>query len=142
MTDWGDEITLIQFAGGGPVGAPAYLGSDNALALGEPSKTFDERIKRCYELAGFAVAFGEAGNQARLVHGSWHGPKAEERISHAWVELPGGFIWEPIHAAIFPGESLRKFARMWDERTYDYDTARRMIRMNNSYGPWHERRYP
>lgn len=135
-----EEITLIQFAGGGPIGAPAYLGTEEAN--GESSRTFEERIKRCFELTCFAVVFGEAGPQSRLVHGSWHGPGAPERIRHAWVELPHGLIWEPIHAAIFDGVALRRFARMWDERTYDYNTACRMTRDHDHYGPWHESRYP
>lgn len=135
-----DEITLIQFAGGGPVGVPAYLGTEEAND--EPSRTFEERLKRCFELATYAVAFGEAGTQSRLVHGSWHGPKGVERIRHAWVELPNGLIWEPIHAAIFEADALRQFAKMWDERTYDHPTTRRLLQASGHYGPWHESRYP
>jgi hypothetical protein len=137
----GGVYDYIQFAGGGPIGVPDYLGTERAND--EDMTTFDLRLKNCYMLAGWAVVFGTAGASARLVHGSWHGPKAPQRIGHAWVELERGrLIWEPIHAAVFDAEALRRFARMWDERTYDYHTARRMVRENDNFGRWHESRYP
>lgn len=139
VEDFGDYL-LIQFAGGGPLGARAFMGTE--WANGERAHTFDERVRRCYEIAGYAIAFGSAGDSARLVHGSWHGPNADQRIGHAWVELPNGLLWEPIHAAIFDAEAMKAYARMWDERTYDKSTARKMIQSHQDYGRWHESRYP
>lgn len=134
------EITMVQISKGGPLGIQTYLGTE---ADGdEVFLTFEQRIKNCYHLAGYAVVFGEAGRSSRLVHGSWQGPTAEQRIGHAWVELPNGLIWEPIFAAIFDGEELRRYARMWDERTYDYHVAKKMIQSSGHWGRWHESRYP
>jgi hypothetical protein len=135
-----EDAEVVQISGGGPVGIRDYLGTDHMIGE-EPMLTFEARLKNCYHIAGYALAFDSAPESARLVHGSWHGPKAEERIGHAWLEH-GPLIWEPIYAAWFDGEALRRYARMWDEATYDKPTAKRMIGSWRHWGRWHESRYP
>lgn len=134
------EVQVMRLGETGPLGVLAMLGTEHAND--EPSAEYEDRLKRCFELACYALVFGDAPAGSRLVHGSWHGPNAEQRIRHAWLELPDGLIWEPIHAAIYRADQIREYARMWDERTYDKHTASRMTLDWGHYGPWHESRYP
>ena len=142
----GGDVQVLRFSGeDSPVGVLAMLGTENAND--EPSATYEERRGRCYELAGYAIAFGEARfvPGARLVHGSWHGPGAKQRIGHAWLEIPtpaGPLFWEPITATLFDHEVFAKWSRAWDERTYDMVTARRLCLANKNFGRWHDSRYP
>jgi hypothetical protein len=117
-----------------------WMGTENAND--EPSLLFQQRRGRCYELAGFAVAFGAAGPHSRLIHGSWVGPVPKERIGHAWVRLPDGRIWEPIRARIYASSDFYEWTKAWDEVEYTAMVARRLILANDSFGRWHESRYP
>lgn len=118
-----------------------FLGTENANA--EPSLTFDQRRRRCYELAGYAVLFGSAPPSSLLVHGSWHGPGAAERIGHAWVLLPPrGLVWEPIRARLYDRDDFYSWTSAWDERTYAVSVARSMVATRGHFGRWHESRYP
>ena len=115
------------------------------LASGEPSRTYEERRTRCYELAGYAVAFGDLkdDHRVRVVHGSMHGPEADQvRIGHAWVELPGDLVWEPILALIRDRAAWVAHARPRDERTYAPTDLLRNIGSTGHFGRWHESRYP
>lgn len=138
-------VGLFQFGNDGPVGVVAMMGTERAND--EPSATYEERRGRCYELAGYAVAFGQASviSGVKCVHGSWHGPNAEQRIGHAWVEVPtpaGLLIWEPINGVLFNADEFRKYTRAWDEVTYDLPTLRRALAAHGNYGRWHQSRYP
>lgn len=138
-------IRLVPGDGLRPDGVQDYLGTERANL--EPSDTYDLRRGRCYELAGYAVAFGTTPPNVRLVHGSWHGPGAAQRIGHAWVELPdpehrGLMIWEPIRGVIYPAGPWRAWTQAWDERTYTLPTVRRLLAKSGNYGRWHESRYP
>lgn len=133
-------MEAIRYADGGPTGVIAYLGTERAND--EPSVGFGQRIQRCFELAGYAIVFGDAPEGSRLVHGSWHGPKAERRIRHAWLELPDGLIWEPIRAVIHQADEFRSWARMWDEVSYTKSQAQNACQAFGHYGPWTESRYP
>ncbi len=120
------------------------LGTEDAS--GEPSITYEQRKSRCYELAGFAIAFtelAELGNRARLVHGSMHGPREDQvRIGHAWVEIGRDLIWEPVMCLIRDRAEWVEHARPRDERTYSLTDARRLIATTQHFGRWHESRYP
>lgn len=112
-----------------------------------PTVNFDDRITRCYELAGYAVAFGNAPAGSVLVHGSWFGPGAKQRIGHAWVELRDEvsgewLVWEPIRAKLYDRDEWYHYVQAWPERTYPLLAVRRLIGEHNHYGRWHESRYP
>lgn len=123
-----------------PVVQQSFFGTRKAN--GEPSATFDERRHRCFELATYAVVFGTAPEGSLLVHGSWYGPGAIERIAHAWVELPDGFIWEPITCNVYEKTSFEHWTQCWPERTYSKPVAQRLIHETGNYGSWHGSRYP
>ena len=123
-----------------PVVQQTYFGTQRAS--GEPSSTYDDRRTRCFELATYAVVFGSVPEGSLLVHGSWHGPGASERIAHAWVELPGGFVWEPITCCVYEKASFEHWTACWPEMTYTKAQAQQMVHQSGTYGSWHGSKYP
>lgn len=126
-----------------------YLGT--LWSNDEPSRNYEERRNRCYELCGYALAMSdEVPAATRMVHGSWTGPAyfRASRKGHAWLELPpvvpGGpkRAWEPIRGHLYTSlAAFVSYTLARDERTYDRMTTRRMIAENGHYGRWHESRY-
>lgn len=117
-----------------------FLGTENASQ--QPSLTFAQRRNRCYELAGYAVAFGTAPAESLLVHGSWTGPVSKNRIGHAWVILPDGRVWEPIRHRIYDRADFYDWTKAWDEATYALPVVRRHLAATGHFGRWHDSRYP
>lgn len=108
----------------------------------EPSYTFDQRIGRCYELAGHAVLSRSVPEGTMLVHGSWHGPYATRRIGHAWLVLPDGNIWEPITMEVFTPDDFFAWTNAIAEVEYDWTEAAYNAVEFESYGRWHESEFP
>lgn len=123
-----------------PVVQQAFFGTQQAN--GEPSAEYEDRRGRCFELATYAVVFGTVPEGSILHHGSWHGPGAPERIAHAWVELPGGFIWEPITCNVYEKTSFEHWTACWSEVAYTRKAAMQMTNKTGTYGSWHGSRYP
>lgn len=114
----------------------AMLGTE--YANDEPSRTFEERRSRCFELACYALAFGDAPHGATLVNGSWQGPTAPVRIPHAWLHLGRGrFVWEPIRHRVYRRAEFDRWTRAEVEVEYTLPEVRRQIAESGHYGPWH-----
>lgn len=145
VNELGMEVTWLirsaEFAQRGVVGHD-YLGSD--VIDGERAATFDERISRCYELAGFALLCGTAPTGSTLIHGTMKGTHpGARRIGHAWLRLPDGRIWEPIYAEIWADYAAwQKYADAKVERRYSAKRARTVIFYFDHWGRWHESRFP
>ena len=77
-----------------PVDGKLWLGTDEPDAM-----KFEDRLRRCYELAGKGILHAPEGST--LVHGTIEG-FGNPRIGHAWVELPDGSVWEPISRVVYP----------------------------------------
>jgi hypothetical protein len=133
------NVTLTTLPLTGLVGRVDYLGTEDAN--GEPSRTWDERRRRCYELAGHALAFGTAPLSAVLVHGSWHGPGARQRIGHAWLEH-GERAWEPVTAAWYPLREFLEATSARPEVKYGRGRVHRNIDETGHYGRWHRSEHP
>lgn len=117
-----------------------YLGTQNAN--GEPSQGMDQRLRRCYELAAWCVAYGSAPAGSTVVHGSWHGPGAPQRIGHAWVKLPMGLVWEPIRGNVFLEHEFYRWTSAIDEREYAFNMLAARLMRHGDFGRWHESVYP
>jgi hypothetical protein len=114
----------------------ALLGTESAND--EPSRTFQERRSRCFELAAYALGFGDAPHNAMLVHGSVFNPKHSKlgRISHAWLSLPGGLVWEPVTTLLYTTQAWGSWANPESEFVYTRRETQRMIMVHMHYGPW------
>lgn len=107
--------------------------------------TFNDRLSHCYRLA--AQAFYDVVELPKdapvpfaLVHGSWHGPQAPNRIDHAWVLLSNRrdtLIWEPITKAICRVSDFNSYTRARSHDIYDAVSARRNLMRHGHFGPWH-----
>lgn len=135
-----DIKIVASESGEQPLAAVDLLGTANPDKH-EPAMEYEQRLARCFELAGYAVLGGTAPGSSRLVHGSWKGPNARNRIPHAWVELPGNLIWEPIRAMIYDADEFRTWTNAWDEHSYTVGQARILAMSHRHYGPWHRSRY-
>lgn len=108
----------------------------------EPATTFEERRGRCYELAGAAMVVGTAPPGSVLVHGTIDGHTGFGRLGHAWLWLPGGWVWEPVTGDLYDSrEAWLAFADARVVRAYDLAEVRRMVDERETYGPWHEHDY-
>lgn len=123
----------------GLVDTSVWLGSDRIPD--EPvSDNIDARLKRCYELACYALLFGDdVPDGTLLIHGSIDGgPGTLGRIPHAWLRLGDGTVWEPINGDVFrDNRAYRAWASARLERHYTKDEARRLVLDSGHYGPWH-----
>lgn len=133
------------------VGMGAYRQFDYTLR-GDLGSDLSPRLGNCYELAMQAFT-GWERMQTRLfsrnemtlmpapiglVHGTWHGPHAPERIAHAWVMLDNGDVWEPITGLICQTTLFHAYTNAEDVVIYNETTARIKMLRNQHYGPWHE----
>lgn len=117
-----------------------YFGTE--FAGGDRAISREERRNRCFELAGHAVVFGSVPEGSLLVHGSWHGPAEDMvRIAHAWVQLPDGWVWEPISCNVYKQEEFEHWAAAWSERSYSKAHAKALMNSSGHYGAWHVNRY-
>jgi len=71
--------------------------------------------------------------EAVLVHGT--AISLGKRISHAWVELPDGTVWEPSSQAILPIERVYALVDPIVEDRYTADEAAHMLSVGK-HGPW------
>lgn len=102
--------------------------------------TVDDRLGKCYEIAGYALMIGDAPSDAKLVHGSMHHVRAPRRIGHAWLELADGRIWEPIGGTFYDPLLWEYLVRGIVSHTYDQSTARARAFETRIWGPWEENR--
>jgi hypothetical protein len=112
--------------------------------LDETALTFDQRVGRCYELAGYAVVMGSMPSGI-LVHGSWHGPGAPRRIGHAWVEFEVDdriLVWEPITARFYLKDEFTRWTLCEAEVRYTRKKALRKIAKSEHWGRWHDSPHP
>lgn len=104
----------------------------------EWSVGWSARRGRCYELAAWALAFGSAPADAKLVHGSIDGGSELGRFGHAWLRLVDGRIWEPTRAEFYCGPRWIRWADARVEAEYTCSETRAMIREHEHYGSWHD----
>lgn len=109
----------------------------------ESARTYGERLKRCYELAGYAVLLGGVPVGSVLVHGTIDGgPGTLGRIGHAWVLLPDGKVWEPITREIWRDYATwQSYADAKVERQYSKQRVSNAVRFYQHWGVWHKSQY-
>jgi len=85
---------------------------------------------KCYETAWRYIIQQEEGS---LVHGT---VTRGNKIKHAWVELPSGYLWEPQTGETFTIDGFYKqyFAEVEDR--YTTEEAAIMAARTHNLGPW------
>jgi hypothetical protein len=91
-------------------------------------KRVRKRLKRCYELAGRAMAEEPGAEKFTLVHG-YH-PKY---LGHAWIETGDGRVYDPSTNAYTPIEDYPGVA----EHRYTRREAAEIICANRHFGKFH-----
>lgn len=99
------------------------------------SGSFQERLGRCYELAGKYVAFDN--HEATLVHGTIQGA-GNPPLDHAWAELPNGDVWEPTTNTVWPGPAFKAFFHPVPRVRYSAQEVTTTILRTEHWGPWDE----
>lgn len=95
-----------------------------------------KRQGRCYELAG-RVMLNEDGSEAfALVHGTANSGFAEQRIGHAWIELPDGVIYEPIFNEYMTGAEFNSRAKPSECQRYTRMQTAKLLVHAGHWGPW------
>lgn len=119
---------------------PRTLEYFGTLTVGKvPAETLEQRLTRCYELAGYAIALGTVPEGTVLVHGTMHArSRNAQRIGHAWLELPDETVWEPILREIWWADIWEVFARPASQRRYTRDQTRSAIIRWQHWGPWED----
>jgi len=126
----------------------AMFGAEARKARGErPSelrgwkgpKTFEQRLSRCYELSFECVV--RTNSKTKLVHGSIHGPGADERIPHSWVELSDGTIYDPVLDLWFPPEDWALGFGAEPAVKYSREDGVEKGIDEGNMGPWHDAPY-
>lgn len=120
-SDW--ELMWDPHGGGPTASKVAYF---------DDARTVQERLSRCYELAG-RRCFEEPGWE--LVHGSIQG-MGNPRIGHAWCITADGQHWDPIMDSYLPDDEHRAFYNAevygrWSQREAMQEAVR-----TGHYGPW------
>ena len=117
-----------------------YFGTEEVSD--EPARTINERLHRCYELAGYALTLGDAPEDAILVHGTWqHVVFSDKRRGHAWLVLPDDRVWEPIQGKIWNKREWELIVQPVEEVRYTKDEARNVIMFHRHWGRWHDSEY-
>lgn len=102
-----------------------------------PARTLEERLGRCYELAGYAIALSfRVPDETIMIHGTIHGVRAPRRIGHAWLLLPDRRIWESATGAFYPIDVWKIMARPEIDQTYTGQQTRQHIVAYGDWGPW------
>lgn len=98
--------------------------------------------RRAFVGSGFAKALDYLDacgrEEARLVHGQVTSPGRGARFASAWVELPGGIVYDPMTERHFRRERFYTVLEAAKEAEYDRRGAANMVVERESFGPWHE----
>jgi hypothetical protein len=102
--------------------------------LGEMSRAVsgDDRLGRCYELAGNWVS---SRPNAVLVHGSIQGPNMP-RIDHAWAITVDGAVYEPVSDRLYSPDEFGDLFDDEEERHYTAQQVWATTLKTGHWGPW------
>jgi len=88
----------------------------------------------CYPDAARYVIKHEEGT---LVHGTTI--SLGNRMGHAWVELPGGFIWEPYSGETIARERFQELSDPIEHAKYSSEEVAVLTLKTRHFGPWTEK---
>ena len=79
--------------------------------------------------------------EARLVHGTYAPDllSGTPGVNHAWVELPGGIVFDGVYQRFFVGAAYYVAMNCIAEVSYTPEEAARLVIEAGHIGPWHKR---
>jgi hypothetical protein len=89
----------------------------------------------CYALAFTYLASHQDEPALRLVHGTLH--IAGKPYRHAWVELPGRWVFDPADQRFYDRDAYYRVERAVAERVYTVTEAAELALQTTHYGAWH-----
>jgi len=57
--------------------------------------------------------------------------------AHAWVDLPGGIVFDGVRQAFYDRDSYRRVMQATEEARYHADAMIEWMVGTRRYGPWH-----
>lgn len=93
--------------------------------------------KLCYKKAySYILSLkGKASENVKLVHGHYnHFP---ESFGHAWVELPGGIVFDGVLKRFYSRADYYKMKNLYKDAEYSKKEAHILALSQRHYGPWH-----
>lgn len=94
------------------------------------------REGRCYEIAARALVLNDTCPEGTVLV---HGILLQDTYAHAWLELPGGTVWEPREHAFWPPEEWAEICTRVSVR-YTRAEAIAVMLETHTYGPWQKDR--
>ncbi len=105
---------------------------DDEFLAREDGLTFQDRLGRCYELAGKYVM---RHHDCTLVHGSIQG-FGHPRIGHAWVIFPSGAWYDVISDTSLPEDVFKGYFNAQVDATYTFTEMASASVRSGHWGPW------
>jgi hypothetical protein len=92
---------------------------------------------RCYEMAWkYFITHYVQEPALRLVHGTLH--MAGRPFPHAWVELPGSIVFDPVDQRFYTLEDYYREEQAEAEAIYTPAEAGQVATRTKHAGPWHD----
>jgi hypothetical protein len=94
--------------------------------------------KACYETATQFVSGLDSETKANtvVVHGSLFDPQFHIDIPHAWVELPGGVVFDGVAQRFYDAETYRTALHPVEDQRYTVKEVARLIVATKMFGAW------
>ena len=97
----------------------------------------DGRPGKCFEDAEGIIMNGRLNAGLVLVHGKCLGPDGAH-IDHAWLDVPGGLIYDPVLGRIYPWQIYKRTIKAIADHRYTMTQVLEMLKHSDTFGPWND----
>lgn len=97
----------------------------------------DGRPGKCFEDAEGIIMNGRLDAGLVLVHGKCLGP-AGDAIQHAWIDVPGGLVYDPVLGRIYPSQTYQQITKAVADHRYTTRQVIDMVNNSDTFGPWND----
>jgi len=91
------------------------------------------RLGNCYKLA---LQYIIKVDEGWLVHGRIFAGTPRRWIKHAWVELPSGYVYEPVSDTLYQKKEFYQAYKAEEFKRYTPTQAAVFAARTGNYGPW------
>ena len=97
-------------------------------------ETWLERLGDCYR---WALRFIIKEDEGWLIHGRIFAGTPRHWMEHAWVELPTGYIYEPVADTLYKKDTFYQAYKAQELKRYTPTEAAKLAARFGHYGPWY-----